>query len=123
MKLLNRNLTILSLLLFLLLFLWNHFLSEKFQSQHAYIIVPYFFISSLLVNKWLAVAERQSPQHFIRTYMASAAIRLLVNLLVIIIYILLFRPLAMNFVLIFMVLYFIYLIFEVVVLMSGKKQQ
>ena len=123
MKLFNRNLTILSLLLFLLLFLWNHFLSEKFQSPHSYFIVVYLFLSGLFVSKWLAEAEKISSQNFIRTYMASSAIRLFANLTLILSYILLFRDMAMNFVIFFLVLYFIYLIFEVVMLMRGKKQQ
>ena len=117
-----KNLLFLSILLLLLVFLCNRFLPEKIQSQHAYYLILYFIISTLLIHKAITKAAKKSPQSLIRVYMASTAIRLFTSLIVIVIYGLLFRKQLIGFVLFFLPMYFIFLVFEVASLIKKNKE-
>jgi hypothetical protein len=122
-----KKLILFSLLLLIIALLWNHFLPENLQAVYAVYILIYFFVSTLFVHRLLIKANKKSPQNFVRTYMSSTGIRLLLNLMVIFIYILIDhnRGTRIGFALSFFFFYFSFQIFEVTSLMKelAKKHE
>jgi L-asparagine transporter-like permease len=121
-----KKLIIFSLLLLIIALLWNHFLPEELHAAYAIYILIYFFVVTLVVHRLLIKANKRSPQNFVRTYMGSTGIRLLLNLLVIFVYILIDhnRAARIGFALSFLFFYFAFQIFEVSSLMKelGAKR-
>ncbi len=118
----TRSLILLSAVLLLLIMSWNHFLPSRLTSPHANYILIYFVFSTAIFHHFFIKANAQSPQNFIRTYMASTALKLLLNLIVIIIYILVNREHAIIFVLSFLAIYFVFLIFEIIALQKELRK-
>lgn len=121
-----KKLIFFSLLLLIITILWNYFLPENLHAVYAIYILIYFFISTLFVHRLLLKANKKSPQNFIRTYMGSTGIRLLLNLFIIFVYILIDhnRATKIAFALTFFFFYFSFQIFEVSSLMKelvGKR--
>src|ERR1035437_4171951 len=121
-----KKLILFSLLLLIITLLWNYFLPENLHAIYAIYILIYFFISTLFVHRLLLKANKKSPQNFIRTYMSSTGIRLLLNLLIIFVYILIDHnhSTKIAFALTFFFFYFSFQIFEVSSLMKelvGKR--
>ncbi len=116
-----KNTILFSVLLLVLAIAWNQFMPPNLASPAMPIIVIYFFISTVIVHRILIKTNTESPKNFIRTYMGTTALRLFLNLMVIIIYILVDRSRAMAFALAFLVFYFIYLIFEIISLQKDLK--
>lgn len=115
-----KKLALFSILLLIIVLLWDHFLPENLHSAYAIYILIYFFVSTFFVHKLLIKANKKSPQNFIRTYMGSTGIRLLLNLLIIFVYILIDhnRAAKIVFALTFFFFYFSFQIFEVSYLMK-----
>lgn len=123
MKKFIRSSIILCSVLLILITCWNYFLSGNLSSPHAGIIVIYFFFLTAVIHQFLIKANTQSPQNFVRSYLTFTALKLLLNLMVIIIYILINRNGAMAFILSFLILYFIFLVFEVITLQKELKSK
>jgi hypothetical protein len=123
MKKFTRNLTLLSSILLILIICWNRFLSENLNSPHAVYIVIYFFLLTFVIHHFLIKANTQSPQNFVRSYMLFTALKLFLNLMVIVIYLLIDRKQAMVFILSFLIFYFVFLIFEIIALQSTLKEK
>ncbi len=115
-----KKLLLFSILLLVIALLWNHFLPENLHTLFAIYILIYFFLSTLIVHRLLIRANKKSPQNFVRTYMGSTGIRLLLNLLIIFVYILIDhnRETRIEFALSFLFFYFSFQIFEVSSLMK-----
>lgn len=121
-----KKIILFSFLLFLISFLWNHFLPENLHLVYVIYILIYFAVSTFFVHLLLIQADKKSPQKFIRTYMGSTAIRLLLNLLAIFIYIMIDRNRSteITFALSFLFFYFSFQVFEVSSLLkelTGKR--
>ena len=112
------KLSFLSAFITLLLFCWNYFVPEKYSLKQGFYAVLYFFISTALFHRMTLKANEKSPQHFVRTFIGTTAIRMFLGLIIIVIYALLYKATAMGFALLFLLLYFIYLIFEVLLLLT-----
>jgi len=121
MKKFTRSLIILSAVLIILSCLWNYFLPHH-HSPHSIYIIFYFFISTAVIHRFLIKANTQSPQNFVRGYMMFTGLKLLLNLMVIIFYIVINRSQAIVFILTFLILYFIFLVFEIISLQKALKE-
>lgn len=118
----TRSLITLSFLLIVISFCWNYFLPQ-FNSPHIIYIVLYFFVSIGGIHRFLIKANTQSPQNFVRSYIAFTALKLLLNLMVIILYIFINRSQAIVFILSFLILYFIFLVFEIISLQKELRNK
>ncbi len=110
----KKKLLVFSAVLVVLCLLWNYFLDIRWQSPHSLFIVLYFFITAALAHRILVKATAQSPQIFVRTYMTLTGLRLFLNLIVIAVYLVANKPGGKSFVLAFLLIYFSFLVFEVI---------
>jgi L-asparagine transporter-like permease len=118
-----KNTIVFSFVLIVAALLWNLFVPENIKSPATPYIVIYFFVSTVVTHQLLMKTNKQSPQNFIRAYLGTTALRLFLNLMVIIIYMLVNRSGAMVFALSFLVFYFLYLIFEIISLQKDLKEK
>jgi hypothetical protein len=78
-----------------------------------WLILGYFTLVTVLFHQGIISATRARPEVFVRFYMASTVFKLLLHLIVIISYAILNHDNARFFIIIFMIMYFIFTIFEV----------
>ena len=79
-----------------------------------WMLFTYFSFITLLFHFGITIATESRPQVFVRYYMGSTTLKLLLNLGIIVVYATLHKDLAVNFIITFMIFYFLYTIFEVV---------
>ena len=118
----DRKLFFFFLAIVLLVVCWNHFTSENLESPAAIFIALYFFILTAIVHRFLIKANAKSPQSFVRIYMASMTLRFFLNLIVIIAYALINRSGLLIFVVTYLLIYFAFLIFEIISLQKDLKR-
>jgi hypothetical protein len=119
----KTKLLVFSTVLAVLCLLWNYFLDARWQSPHSLFVVVYFFITAALAHNILVKASAQSPQIFVRTYMTLTGLRLFLNLIVIAIYLVVNKAGGKSFVLAFLLIYFSFLIFEVINTQKDLKKK
>ena len=86
-------------------------------------ILLYFSVLTIAFHYGVVVTTRKRPQVFVRYFMASTSLKLLLHLGVIVIYCLFHRPMAVPFILTFLIMYFLFTVFEVVVVMRLKDRR
>ena len=104
------------------LYFWQKYASLRFQTDLGWLIWAFFIIVTALIHIVLVRSAEQSPRKFITNFMAVSGAKLFVYLMVIVIYALLKGKAALGFVILFLVLYFLYSIFEVVTLLKHFKK-
>lgn len=112
------KLAFLSIIMAFLLSGWNHYAPEEFVLIQGFYAILYFFLSTALFHRMTIKANGKSPRHFVRTFIGTTAIRMFLGLILLMIYTLISKATAMEFALVFLLLYFIYLIFEVILLLK-----
>jgi hypothetical protein len=90
------------------------------QQTITWCILGYFVFLTVVSHAGLERSTKQRPQVFVRYYMASTSIRLLAHLIVIISYAALNPSNARFFIIIFMIAYFVFTVFEVVYVMRSR---
>lgn len=90
------------------------------QQTLVWYILGYFVIITLVSHAGLERSTKARPQVFVRYYMASTSIRLLAHLIVIVSYAALNQSNARFFIIIFMIMYFVFTVFEVVYMMKKR---
>jgi hypothetical protein len=85
-------------------------------------IYLYFTILTILFHYGIVMSTRSRPQVFVRYYMAATTIKLLLNLGIIVVYSVLHRDMAVRFIITFMIMYFIFSIFEMIFVMRDIKK-
>lgn len=93
---------------------------QDWQQTLSWYILVYFIIVTAISHIGLERTTKARPQVFVRYYMASTSIRLLAHLIVIISYAALNQPNARFFIITFMIMYFVFTVFEVVYVMKNK---
>ncbi len=116
-----KNTIIFSFVLIVIALLWDLFVPENLKSPASPYIVIYFFLATIITHRILMKTNKQSPQNFIRAYLGTTALRLFLNLMIIIAFMLINRAGATAFTLSFLVFYFLYLIFEIISLQKDLK--
>ena len=94
---------------------------ESWQQSICWFVLAYFFVVTLLSHLGLERSMRSRPQAFVRYYMASTSLRLLAHLVVIILFAMSNQPNARFFIITFMIMYFVFTIFEVAYVMKNKS--
>jgi hypothetical protein len=80
---------------------------------HIYIILLYFFIVTMMFHLGLVASLKGRPQQFIRYFMGATTLKLLVHIAAVIIFALLNKADAINFILSFFVVYIVFTVYEV----------
>jgi hypothetical protein len=104
------------------LYFWQQYASLRFQTDLGWLLWGFFIVVTALIHIVLVKSSEQSPRKFITNFMALSGAKLFVYLMVIVIYALLKGKEALGFVILFLVLYFLYSIFEVVTLLKHFKK-
>ena len=111
-----------SLIIFLLDFFWNKFIPSNYLVPHIWITLAFFVSITIVFHFLISNASKGRPQNFIRFYMGTTALRMLLCVIVILIYRFVNKPEVIPFALGFMVHYFLFTIFEVSILLKGMKK-
>ncbi len=85
---------------------------QEFYSM-LWLLYGYFCLLTIVFHYGITKATASRPQVFVHYYMASTTIKLLLNLGIIVVYSMLHREMAVRFIISFMILYFLFTIFEV----------
>ncbi len=93
--------------------------SEEMNFRWA--IYLYFILVTLSFHAGY-VNTQSKPQVFVRFYMASTTIRLLLHLGVIVIYSMFHKELAVHFIITFMIFYFVFTLFELLFVAKRVKK-
>ncbi|MDY0342036.1 MAG: hypothetical protein RBR28_00575 [Lentimicrobium sp.] len=83
-------------------------------------LLIFFMATTLLSYYFVQKSAMRNPRRFIQVYLGTTVARLLLYILIIMLYVLLYREDAVNFLGAFFALYVIYSIFEVFVLAKKK---
>lgn len=113
------NLSVLVVVLATIIFLLAGKLAD-WQQSICWYILAYFIIITAVSHLGLERSTKARPQVFVRYYMASTSIRLLAHLIVIVSYGMFNPSNAKFFIITFMILYFVFTIFEVVYVMRSR---
>ena len=122
MKNFLKQLLLFSGALAILIFLWNTFLPEKFKAQELWIVLVFLSVITLGVHAFLT-NPANTPQQFVRSFMLITFLKLFVYLIIIGVYAYLNREQAVKFILSFLVLYFVFMIFEVATLTKFVRKK
>jgi glycerol uptake facilitator-like aquaporin len=111
---------IFSVLLEIIAFVCYFILPEKNITQTLLFQVPFFFSASFLANNYmLRMSTDKNPNKFVRAFMITTFLRFMLYILIIAAYVFSFRTDAVNFLITFFILFFLYLIFDVYFLLYG----
>ena len=103
-------------------FCWIRFMPLDKHVPHVWMMLA-FFACVTSVFHWLTLhAAKGKPQAFIRYYMGSTALRMMLYIIAIVIYRFIDKPTVIPFALGFMAHYFLFTIFEVVLLLRQLKE-
>lgn len=104
------------------LLLWQHYASERFQTNLGWALWVFFIVITALIHIVLMKASDNSPKSLITWFMAITGIKLFTYLTIILIYGVLKGEKALGFVMLFLVFYFLYSAFEVTTLLRSFKK-
>jgi hypothetical protein len=87
-------------------------------------LVPFFFSVSLLSNLWLLSVPAGNPNKFIRIFMMATFLKFFLYIIVLVAYVMLQRDDAVRFIFSFLILFVLFLVFDVIILLQSlpKKQ-
>lgn len=107
----------------LLVFVWNHYFSLRFQTNLSWAIWLFFICSTTVIHYVLTTSAIKNPKRFIVAFMLTTAIKLFGFLTLILIYAVIKREAALGFTMLFLTMYLLYSAFEVITLMKFFKKQ
>jgi hypothetical protein len=116
------KLAIFSLFTLGILLLWQHFVTEHFQSSLWWVILLFFILTTALIHVFLIRSAASDPKKFVNRYMGITAMKLFGYLVIILAYGLAARDTAQGFIICFLLCYFLYSGFEVVTLIRHFKK-
>lgn len=105
-----------------ILFIWEKYASDRFQSDFMWVLWFFFFASTAFIHYILISLSEKDPKRFIGYYLGITGIKLFGYLIIITVYALLKKEAALGFTLWFLVLYLLYSGFEVVMLLKQFKK-
>jgi hypothetical protein len=116
------KLSIFSLVTLGILFIWEKFAADRFQSDFMWALWFFFFVSTAFIHYILISVSEKDPKRFIGFYLGITGIKLFGYLSIITAYALIKKEAALGFTLWFLVLYLLYSGFEVVMLLKQFKK-
>lgn len=114
------KLILLSLIVGVLLYVWNTLGPIAFRNTASYYAFVFFAVITAVIHNFMTKAAKKSPQVYVRSFMAITTIKLLAYMLFIVVYLMNRPPGGKVFVLQFLLLYFIYTSFETYQLFKSK---
>jgi hypothetical protein len=113
-----------SIVLEIIAIVLNVSMPVKYISQTLLFQVPFFFSASFLANNYmLRMSADKNPNKFVRAFMMTTFLRFMLYIIIIAAYVFLFRSDAVNFLITFFILFFLYLIFDVYFLLYGLPKR
>ncbi|MGQ0828076.1 MAG: hypothetical protein ACT4ON_06750 [Bacteroidota bacterium] len=101
---------------------WNELMPDNVFVTHIWFIFIFFVLSTMIFHFFSMISAEKKPQYFIRFYMGSTALRMMLCLIVIITYRFINKPSFVPFAIAFMVHYFLFTIFEVILLLRYLRK-
>lgn len=105
-----------------ILLFWQQYASLRFQTDLGWLLWGFFIVVTALIHIILVKSSEQSPRNFITYFMAITGMKLFGYLTIILIYALFKGKEALGFVILFLVMYFLHSIFEVITLLKHLKK-
>jgi hypothetical protein len=90
------------------------------ENNFRWLIYFYFVITTLIFHIGYVRTSRSRPQVFVRYYMASTTIKLLMHIAIIVIFCITHKEMAVKFIISFMIMYFVFTAFELIAV--GRKK-
>lgn len=116
------KLVLFSLITMGIVLLWQNYAPERFQTNLGWFIWGFFMVATALIHFLLIKASEKSPKKFITHFMAITGIKLFLYLIIVLIYVLLKGKAALGFIVLFLVFYLLYSVFEIVTLLRHFKK-
>jgi hypothetical protein len=114
------QLAIFSVFSIIVLLLWQHYASPRFQTDLAWPIWSFFLLSTTLIH--VVLVRIENPKKFIYYFMGLTGIKLFGYLTIILVYALLKRESALGFTIFFLVMYFLHTGLEVFTLLKHFRK-
>ena len=111
-----------TLLIFTINLCWIHFMPVEKHIPYVWFMLGFFVIITAMFHFFAMQASKGKPQVFIRYYMGSTTLRLLLYVLLILAYRFYDKPSLIPFALGFMVHYFIFTALEVPILLKDLRR-
>jgi len=118
-----KKLTLFSLSIFLLAFLIFHYLIPVSFINILPFAFLFYFLLTAATHLFLLKVAKQRIQRFIPSFIGATALKLFISLTVLIIYVLLNRIQAIQFILFFFMLYICFSTFEIIAILRYFKKQ
>jgi hypothetical protein len=119
------KLLILTIVIVIILLAGESFRPEFFAGKIKWVILAVFVSATALQHYFMMHPDYQKPAAMVRVFMASSAIKLMAYVLLIVVFIVFFRPHARKIIIWFLAFYMIFTVFENALLFkhfrSGKK--
>jgi hypothetical protein len=106
-----------------IVFLWNNYSSERFQTNLSWAVWAFFIVVTTLIHYVLTSAAVKNPKKFIMAFMLTTGLKLFGFLILILTYALIKREAALGFTILFLTMYLFFSAFEVVTLLKFFKKQ
>jgi hypothetical protein len=116
------KLLLFSLIISILDLCWIRFMPLEKHIPHIWMLIPFFTATTALFHFLSLNASKDKPQAFIRFYMGSTALRLMLYILIIVSYRVYDKSTLTPFAIGFMAHYFIYTVFEVPLLLKELRK-
>jgi hypothetical protein len=113
MKAFTLKLLVFTCLCAVLLFCWNQFTPAQLHDSISWFILAFFALSTLIVHGYLIRSAAGDPKAFVGKFMGVTALKLFAYLMILILFFLLDRDHARPVALYFLILYFLFTVFEV----------
>lgn len=108
------RLLLFSSLPFSLVFLWIKYAPQAYSTEHGWFIVAFFLSVTAFVHYALLKAKEKSSKSVVTYFMALSGLRMLLYFMVILIYALVNKGGALGFGLLFLSVYALFSIFEII---------
>jgi len=117
------NTLVFSILLEIIAVIMTVSMSGKIVTPALPFLVPFFFSISLLSNLWLLSVPAENPNKFIRIFMMATFLKFFLYIIVLVAYVMLQRDDAVRFMFSFLVLFILYLVFDVIILLQSLPKK
>ncbi len=105
-----------------IILLWQQYAPERFQTNLGWFIWGFFMVVTALIHFLLIKVAEESPKKFITHFMAITGIKLFLYLVIVLLYALLKGKAALGFVVLFLIFYLLYSVFEIITLLRHFKK-
>lgn len=117
------NTLVFSILLEIIAVIMSVSMSGKIITPALPFLVPFFFSISLLSNLWLLSVPAENPNKFIRIFMMATFLKFFLYIIVLVAYVMLQRDDAVRFMFSFLVLFVLFLVFDVIILLQSLPKK